>query len=310
MHLQPGRNEITITNLAAAALVETIKVSGRVGGVVTDVEVEQVARVPDTDADSDSDSSSVSDSGDDSDFDSPRAAARRDVAAATATVEAAEAAKATNDQQRTLLERCTFPGSHATATPAGGKHVPELLQMYGQQRTILYEQGVQLGRELNAARRALARAQKRASRLRSPGEAELKAERARDRANRASTVLRVRITIESDVPVHDTAGSVEARVHTGQPQRADEPMSVDDAAADQMMLLSYIATGASWEPKYDLQLDTLAGEGSLTYRASFKNCTGETWRDVAITLSTSQNTFKGVGDKVRGCTIAPPILQI
>lgn len=51
--------------------------------------------------------------------------------------------------------------------------------------------------------------------------------------------------------------------------------------------ISYLVSGASWVPAYDLRADILTGKVNLTYKANVSQNTGETWEDVRLTLSTN-----------------------
>jgi uncharacterized protein (TIGR02231 family) len=52
--------------------------------------------------------------------------------------------------------------------------------------------------------------------------------------------------------------------------------------------LSYLINGASWNPLYDLRVNTISQELQLTYLAEISQRTGEDWSDVSLTLSTAQ----------------------
>lgn len=51
--------------------------------------------------------------------------------------------------------------------------------------------------------------------------------------------------------------------------------------------VSYLVSGASWTPSYDLRAEILTGKVNLTYKASIQQNTGEKWDDVRLTLSTN-----------------------
>jgi uncharacterized protein (TIGR02231 family) len=70
-------------------------------------------------------------------------------------------------------------------------------------------------------------------------------------------------------------------------QRNVAAVELDVAEAGDFELeLTYVVTGASWQPLYDLRL---AGtELELTYLAQVAQNTGEDWPDVALTLSTAR----------------------
>jgi len=51
--------------------------------------------------------------------------------------------------------------------------------------------------------------------------------------------------------------------------------------------VSYLVSGASWVPSYDLRAEILTGKVNLTYKASIQQNTGEKWDNVRLTLSTN-----------------------
>jgi prefoldin subunit 5 len=52
--------------------------------------------------------------------------------------------------------------------------------------------------------------------------------------------------------------------------------------------VSYLATGAAWQPLYDARLDPATGKVSLSWQAQVSQTTGEDWNDVAVTLATTR----------------------
>ena len=59
------------------------------------------------------------------------------------------------------------------------------------------------------------------------------------------------------------------------------------AATASTIEVTYLTGGASWEPEYEMRLDTRAQTLELTRLAALRQFTGETWTDVALTLSTA-----------------------
>ena len=57
--------------------------------------------------------------------------------------------------------------------------------------------------------------------------------------------------------------------------------------------LSYIVTGPSWRPSYDVRANTVQGNLELTYNAEVRQSTGEDWKGVALKLSTAQPGIGG-----------------
>lgn len=60
-----------------------------------------------------------------------------------------------------------------------------------------------------------------------------------------------------------------------------------DKAGPGRIDLSYMVSGASWEPQYDLRTDGPEAPLSIMYKASVQQSTAEDWRDVRLTLSTA-----------------------
>lgn len=66
-------------------------------------------------------------------------------------------------------------------------------------------------------------------------------------------------------------------------------VEIEPASAGQFQLeLSYTVEQASWNPLYDLRVDTAKQQLQLTYLAQIKQKTGEDWIDVILSLSTAQ----------------------
>ena len=110
---------------------------------------------------------------------------------------------------------------------------------------------------------------------------------------------KVEITIEKD-SLQARTPSIAAEISTGKPPRPDDHEAPKGATS--YLRISYIiGAGVSWNPRYDLCLDTMSATGHLVCRAGIYATTGETWRDTKVTLSNSQSTFGGLSDK------APPL---
>ena len=58
-------------------------------------------------------------------------------------------------------------------------------------------------------------------------------------------------------------------------------------AASGKITISYLVSGASWIPMYDLRSDIVTGKVNLTYKAHISQETGEDWDDVRVTVSTN-----------------------
>lgn len=53
------------------------------------------------------------------------------------------------------------------------------------------------------------------------------------------------------------------------------------------LTVSYLVSGASWVPSYDLRADITTGKVNLTYKGAVSQNTGEEWDNVKLTLSTN-----------------------
>jgi uncharacterized protein (TIGR02231 family) len=62
--------------------------------------------------------------------------------------------------------------------------------------------------------------------------------------------------------------------------------------------LTYTINGASWEPLYDLRVNTVTQRLQLTYLAEIRQRTGEDWSDVALILSTAQPSIGNIPPKL------------
>jgi len=63
-----------------------------------------------------------------------------------------------------------------------------------------------------------------------------------------------------------------------------------DKAGPGRIDLSYMVSGASWVPQYDLRTDGPEAPLSIMYKASVQQSTAEDWKDVRLTLSTADPT--------------------
>ncbi len=80
---------------------------------------------------------------------------------------------------------------------------------------------------------------------------------------------------------------------TGDPDRLSAVITVALAEAGELSLeVSYLVTGASWHPQYDVRVqkeaDQNKGEVELTYVGLVQQSTGERWENVGLSLSTAQ----------------------
>ncbi|MEL6391743.1 MAG: mucoidy inhibitor MuiA family protein [Bacteroidota bacterium] len=76
-------------------------------------------------------------------------------------------------------------------------------------------------------------------------------------------------------------------------------VKIDNPRQQQAELeLSYLATGAVWNPSYDLRVAQIDEPLTLIYRAEIGQQTGEDWEDVKLTLSTGNPTRSAVAPEL------------
>src|SRR5438552_4008097 len=86
---------------------------------------------------------------------------------------------------------------------------------------------------------------------------------------------------------------------TGDPDRLSAVITVALAEAGELSLeVSYLVTGASWHPQYDVRvhMNDEQGEGQveLTYVGVVQQSTGERWENVGLSLSTARPSLAAV----------------
>ncbi|TME05600.1 MAG: mucoidy inhibitor MuiA family protein [Chloroflexi bacterium] len=86
---------------------------------------------------------------------------------------------------------------------------------------------------------------------------------------------------------------------TGDPDRLSAVITVALAEAGELSLeVSYLVTGASWHPQYDVRVqkeaDQNKGEVELTYVGLVQQSTGERWENVGLSLSTARPSLAAI----------------
>ncbi|PYI22364.1 hypothetical protein BO99DRAFT_420157 [Aspergillus violaceofuscus CBS 115571] len=101
----------------------------------------------------------------------------------------------------------------------------------------------------------------------------------------------------------------EVVVHLDGEAEGDEGEGTKQGDNNVMLRLSYVVAGPSWVPRYDLSINTPASSAKMVYRAEFRNACSETWRDARVTLSTSQASFSGLGERIPSLQVWQLIVQ-
>ena len=312
----PGKNEITLDNLTTNAEEHSIKVECcNTAGLVTEVEVDLVAN-PLYDR--------HEDSKDGSDEDHDGFQSNEEIISLKVAVERQKQAVALlNDDKASHLFRLRMADEYlqswatkAVQLPSGGMD-KELSAYYESRNKIFSElqktQNTINFRNASAAifERDLARAEKKLAKAET-SKSQSAAHKARAFCKREhglarwerqqaelqtpKDVYRVRITIELESPSKETA-SVAADAPANSSEHAVDAEIPPENGGGPSLRVSYVVNEASWTPRYNVRLDTLAHTGILTYRANVYNRTGEAWAGARITLSTSQTSFGGLDDK-------------
>ncbi|KAJ6264460.1 hypothetical protein Dda_0606 [Drechslerella dactyloides] len=313
IQLKPGVNEVTIKGLTGYCQEHSIKVEGKGDAIITDMVTESVARAPvsavgfgaatkfsDSDAESDDEEPDDESEPEDSDDEDPAFAEIRKIDAEIKDIrsqaqDAAEQYK-NAEVQLAALERY---GGTITAEVAAPETMTQFLDAYQESRKILYEQHKAAKAKLESLENELRKKQKeKTKKLKGPLAAKAKAEKAKAKENAKKN---------KDVLEQQEQRLAELRLRPWNMYRV-KVMVETNSETEASLTLKYLVNNASWFPRYDLRLDSIANSGQVTYRAHFYNKTYETWRDAKITFSSSAQTFGGLKEVVP--TLAPWTLSL
>lgn len=104
--------------------------------------------------------------------------------------------------------------------------------------------------------------------------------------------LQVMNTRMSDLQNYQSSNT--PKIVTGPIHRIIVTLQSKEVVAGRLQI-SYLASGASWTPSYDIRSEITSGKVNLAYKASIQQNTGENWDNVQLTLSTNdpyQNKVK------------------
>ena len=306
----PGRNEITLYNLTPNAEEHSITVEGRnTAGLVTDMAVDLVPNAlygPEVSSEDEEDSSPDDEDGEEVQSLKASVEKEKNAAALLYDEEASHVyqLQVASEHIHTWMTKTTQAPSDIMSRELSAYHKTRnrIFSELQATRLLIATKGASLAaaqRELEKAEAAIAKSRRAADNARAIRKRErqfARRERQELKLHTPRNVYRVRITIELESLPKGTT-SVPAVAPTGRPERAEDAEVPAGNDGGPSLRVSYITSGASWTPRYDVRLDTLANTGILTYRAHFFNRTGETWGDAKITLSTSQTNFSGLEDK-------------
>ncbi|KAF3939153.1 hypothetical protein ABW19_dt0206013 [Dactylella cylindrospora] len=296
VQLKPGVNEVTIKDLTGYCQEHSIKVEGKGDAIITDMVVESVGRSrgfaqssysddESEEEDTEEETEEEQDSDEDPDFADIR---KIDEEIKELRVQANDAAEQLRnaDIQLQALERY---GATITAEVALPETMTQFLDMYQESRKNLYEQHKEAKATITRLEKEYAKKVKeRTRKLKSPTAAKLKLEKekAKERAKKNEKKNEKR---DQKLAARSLRPASRFRVKV---------MVETTTEAEASLTLKYLVNNATWYPRYDLRLDSIAKSGQIIYRAHFENKTYETWRDAKITFSSSAQTFGGLSEVV------------
>ena len=80
-------------------------------------------------------------------------------------------------------------------------------------------------------------------------------------------------------------------------------------AGDLTVELTYVVSGAGWQPLYDVRLTQLSNTLEIGYLAQVTQRTGEDWPDVALTLSTARPALTETLPELDPWYVGPPVVR-
>ncbi|EPS41680.1 hypothetical protein H072_4410 [Dactylellina haptotyla CBS 200.50] len=314
VQLKPGVNEVTIKDLTGYCQEHSIKVEGKGDAIITDMVVEPIyqhlpfgvdpfskkshlyikqGNINSAYSDSESEeeeeeeeeSESDLDFEDDPDFSEVTAIDKQIKELKLQGQDAAEELKS-SEIQLAALERY---GATITAEMAAPETMTQFLDAYQESRKILYKQNKAAKVTMDRVEREIARKYKeRVKKSKKPMAAKAKQSKQKQKDKAKKNEAKVE---------REERKKAARRLRPGNSYRV-KVMVETNSETEASLTLKYLVNNASWFPRYDLRLDSIAKTGQIVYRAHFENKTYETWRDAKITFSSSAQTFGGLREVV------------
>ncbi|KGM92140.1 uncharacterized protein PADG_11676 [Paracoccidioides brasiliensis Pb18] len=293
--IKPGANEITIYGVDPQVDPDSIRVSGKGPGTITDIQTTTVTQRnsfeelfpgcevepednhvdhDDPDDDFGVDRSELSKTGKELKLlDSSLAAAHRELETARKSIELLD------DYGKSMK---------AGDTPVA--RLEEYLRTYQTQRLKLDDYCYECEGNISDI-------SNRKSRLcRKMRDLEAAFSHARDAAAKPEHENRKRKQHEHNITVAEKKRRREAQTN-----RRNSTISVfgaSETAGKVELSITYVTKKAGWVPCYELNLTTLTSSGKAVYLAEYHNFSSEVWRDAKVVLSTSETSFGGLGEKL------------
>ena len=328
--LKPGNNEVVILGLTPTAEESSIKVDGKGAATVVDMTVTLVdnkEKYEDLYPPEPEDSESEEEESDDEVETEGSKKINTEIEGIKSQVEDALEGQNAATEMLEMLKQFGFRVRDEDTAP-----IDDHMDAYAAERQKAYELHKSSAKKLDTLRKELAEKEKQLQKELKPAlkekdkiskaKFEQKLEKDRLKAEKAKAkedlkkertqfwpkqVYKVTISLDASpemTPLSSRRGSMDTLVIPAkQPEQSSSKIGsstdVTSSGLGEISLsISYITQNASWSPHYDLSLNTMKSNGSIVYRAEFVNKTSETWKDAAITLSTIQTTFQGLGEKI------------
>lgn len=304
---QAGSNVITIVGLSPTVDEHSIKVEGTGSAIIADIACELVPN-KDTYKDvypgrEDSTEESLVSSKDDTSTSSEEGKRRQrlailadDLVVRRDDLERADETMASANRRLELLNLHFDSMFKAEVQVQGEQHwndVASGLETYGEQRAKAFSDQMEAKAGKRQIQQQIAVLQDEEKRL---WQEQAKAFSAKGRAGHKErdpfwrqTCYTVRITLEASSTPNtscpsSTSGDVDGL--------ADETISTCDLG------LTYMMSGASWVPNYDLALSTTTNTANLCFDAMLTNTTSETWSNCKVMLTTSHTNFHSLESSI------------
>lgn len=336
IHLEPGLNEVEITGLTPSTDEHSVQIDGKGAATITDLTVELVPNTDDFyDIYSDDDDDVFEDDPSDYEDSDDEVDAVKTVSNEIKELEAAKK-EAENREGSAIrqLEALDQYAKSAHAEHTSATDMSRILELYDEKRKEVYklhaiakEDVKQLTKQIARKRHEKRIAEKEElieKRKQKQQKYKVCARNARKRLEKFNEkkrvkdermkywpkqVYRVLLRLETaspDTPASSRRNSLDSLTlsgaeHVGKIERIDNEATSSETRSV-TLALSYVTSGASWTPRYEINISSVRKTAIIAYRAEFGNWTSETWTDAKLVLSTSQTSYSGLDDK-------PPTMQ-
>ncbi|KAL4946597.1 hypothetical protein BDV06DRAFT_208520 [Aspergillus oleicola] len=323
--IQPGQNEITILGLSPHVNRESIRIEGFGAATITDIQTSVVPQRQAFDdafpvesdeslSDSDEDISEDEDGLNDpelqgiqeeiDDVSNKLAKARSEINTSLAIIDILDqyGKGLQKDENKDVKKLEEFLALYSARRDVEGhRNNKATLEVTAGEKELaklkkkLSKRKAQYAKEQRAASKAIWLRNERRARARDQKRKEQRQKRVEQRHFWPSTIGKVVVSLDSQshstalTPTSSRRSSITEKVID-----ADDKTGIIDVT----LRLSYIIPGPGWASRYELAINSPTSSAQMTYRAEFSNSSSEIWRDTRVTLSTSQASFSGIGERI------------